>query len=150
MRISDWSSDVCSSDLPLPTVAEQEHVGHRRIALRQPRCQGVARQRAGLLALLAVLVEADQLVFEVAVRDLPVHGGFLRGGQGAFGATWVSALQCSPYSRPSGLPCTERKARRRARTVSPRGWPASRARSEEHKTELQSRMRTKYAVVSLE
>src|SRR3546814_1417830 len=37
MRISDWSSDVCSSDLPrLPTARWPRH---RRPAHRQSRCQ---------------------------------------------------------------------------------------------------------------
>src|SRR3546814_2723075 len=38
MRISDWSSDVCSSDLTLTLDNGREFAGHERIALRS-QCQ---------------------------------------------------------------------------------------------------------------
>src|SRR3546814_19446951 len=37
MRISDWSSDVCSSDLELAAGSDQELAGHRPISLTQAR-----------------------------------------------------------------------------------------------------------------
>src|SRR3546814_7540290 len=49
MRISDWSSDVCSSDLLLPLLAPLEHL--RRDSAREQRgSQGaLGRKRCGLL-----------------------------------------------------------------------------------------------------
>src|SRR3546814_4343015 len=35
MRISDWSSDVCSSDLDAPGIDRRKHLGGRRQVLRR-------------------------------------------------------------------------------------------------------------------
>src|SRR3546814_5092099 len=54
MRISDWSSDVCSSDLPRATVprchrAIDDRRGHRsRLGTRQPR-RRARRARGGVV-----------------------------------------------------------------------------------------------------
>src|SRR3546814_7981434 len=130
MRISDWSSDVCSSDLPRGVsdgaqrhaAAAVAHAGRRA-----PRGRAAARAHAG--------------------RDPP-------GGR---------AERARPLSLHHGCPLDPR-ARRDSRAA-PRGRAAcagdQRAtvlvyhlhlhllRSEEHTSELQSLMRTSYAVFSL-
>src|SRR3546814_3208785 len=102
MRISDWSSDVCSSDLT------QRRVG-RRIARRQDRDQ----PERGIFADMR-----PQRALRVAgVADLGgVDGGAI----------------VDPVDRHGVAECL-----------------AGRQRSAEHTSELQSLMRTSYAVVCL-
>src|SRR3546814_6782725 len=104
MRISDWSSDVCSSDLLLRE--------HRRRPRRRRHQQAVGA-RVG--AELHVPVERAG---QIAAAKAPL----LRSGRG---------LEAPAIQSPS---------------------PAQRereARSEEHTSELQSLMRTSYAVFCL-
>src|SRR3546814_3339744 len=68
MRISDWSSDVCSSDLPFPHAAE--HLLQVRVAVLRRRLD-----RAGRIELLAAIQ------IEPRGRRLP----FLFGGQARAG-----------------------------------------------------------------
>src|SRR3546814_5469996 len=107
MRISDWSSDVCSSDLRRPGVRR-----HRRAA-------GAGRasphRRAWLLARPRALGPRPHDPHRRRVRTL---------GDGR-------AVAVSPAGDGAGL-------QRRLR-----------ARSEEHTSELQSLMRTSYAVFCL-
>src|SRR3546814_8609701 len=120
MRISDWSSDVCSSDLAVEELRLE----------RQP----VARpQRArGAVAEVAVLVIADagqgrrQGVAGLPVRPCGQRPG--KPGDGvfverAFGGHGLRARRCKRFQRA--------------------------ARSEEHTSELQSLMRISYAVFCL-
>src|SRR3546814_8730948 len=107
MRISDWSSDVCSSDLGLSTQNIVEFPQHRGRA--------------------------------------PCRGGFSREFLAMGAANRKLAAGTEPAGRLySGL-------RRSARNGAPR--PASRIavdmRSEEHTSELQSLLRTSYAVFCL-
>src|SRR3546814_2251235 len=104
MRISDWSSDVCSSDLVLPAVHEVPRRG------TGSRSQGAGRGRAA----------HDQREDRARV---PQAAGVLQRRVPAAGA------------------CRHRDHR-----------PAGRGgllRSEEHTSELQSLMRTSYAVFCL-
>src|SRR3546814_1148815 len=119
LRISDWSSDVCSSDL-LPTARPPDGARERRAAsahwrpVRRPRRQGAQR----------------------------------KGGRGTarmgrprrpYGCPAADALRRAAAARRHS-PGGDRKAQPAARR---------RARSEEHTSELQSLMRISYAVFCL-
>src|SRR3546814_4959834 len=113
MRISDWSSDVCSSDLPDP----------------------------GRLALLHRVVGTVRLLgmaqaFRLGVNsDTPHHRlGVRLGHRQSFRSRWPEISGTGRFR--SGW----RGRMRQART---------RARSEEHTSELQSLMRISYAVFCL-
>src|SRR3546814_7799337 len=86
MRISDWSSDVCSSDLAVAVAADPHRAGRRALT--------------------------------IAARSRPARGR-------------VAAAVCRCPSHHLAMP----------------DWRA--ARSEEHTSELQSLMRTSYAVFCL-
>src|SRR3546814_8207013 len=101
MRISDWSSDVCSSDLSMVTA---------------------------LAPLIAPPIAGSPTPFETG-RDSPVN---------------IASLKPEAPSRM--LPSTGTLAPGRTSTWSP-GIKAE--RSEEHTSELQSLMRTSYAVFCL-
>src|SRR3546814_2081754 len=108
MRISDWSSDVCSSDLSLALgVGRIRQLLHALLYLRHP-CRR-KRQRRG----------SDDGSTSTRTTPRPLS------------APAFAAHGCA--SAASG----------RSR------HPASRARSEEHTSELQSLMRTSYAVFCL-
>src|SRR3546814_1500111 len=122
MRISDWSSDVCSSDL-LAAAAERPHaVPHRpRFTQRQegqhcmaktPHLDTIRLERAKLESRLAAIIEREKEA-EAVQRD---------AGR--------SALLAAPDRVEVGA--MERSDARR---------------SEEHTSELQSLMRISYAVV---
>src|SRR3546814_10317915 len=122
MRISDWSSDVCSSDLGAVRVPSCQG-RHRRC-----RCLGSARshRRRSLQSLLQTL---DALAHQVDF--------LLRGGNPALGLLLESmnhpnvVIQLEGVDHPEG--------------VSPfldRPFPY---RSEEHTSELQPLMRISYA-----
>src|SRR3546814_5676097 len=117
MRISDWSSDVCSSDLGRGRL-------RRRLRLRKPERQGQLRLRRELHRLKNG-------------PCLSVERSTLRAG-----ARVRRAARTSPSARPSdaGSATSASPAHSRRR----RGCDAW--RSEEHPSELQSLMRTSYAV----
>src|SRR3546814_20940615 len=83
MRISDWSSDVCSSDLVGPAVGVPASARERRIAY------GMASRLIGALhfqTVCAELVEAPFFLFDArkAARPfdkLSTNGSYLRGNQ---------------------------------------------------------------------
>src|SRR3546814_1756752 len=106
MRISDWSSDVCSSDLLRPP-------GHGRRALEQ---QGDRRDRAGRPA------DHDDTRIALAAQQI---------GDALIAA---DAEHFVRLDQPVARAGDERHARHR---------------SEEHTSELQSLMRTSYAVFCL-
>src|SRR3546814_8865995 len=102
MRISDWSSDVCSSDLLRAAIAAQRDL--------QTRIDGIARDAR----------EHDESVAALTERlGIAASGG---------GVTLLEGM--------------------RARLSAARST-ASVLRSEEHTSELQSLMRTSYAVFCL-
>src|SRR3546814_13169220 len=107
MRISDWSSDVCSSDLHGRGGAVGDRAGIRRgdrAVLLERRLQGrnffrhrlerllVARDRLG--ALLAVDFDVDDFEFEAAVLV-----GLLRALQ-RFDCNASCASRVKPYFSP--------------------------------------------------
>src|SRR3546814_1029297 len=128
MRISDWSSDVCSSDLVRADSICAPEAGHR--AARHAR-----------------LGEGD------GAGEAP--GRALR--QGASGGAWLAAVPARLGHRllHRGL-CRLLRHGKVVRSVS-RPFalsgharrPAGRGRSEEHTSELQSLMRISYAVFCL-
>src|SRR3546814_2831503 len=102
MRISDWSSDVCSSDLIAPAQGRTGRTGRRRVSqcgLAVPAPRGPELQKK----------------------------------------------RCSPLNRPGRTWPASAGAGRPGKVVS---IPA--VRSEEHTSELQSLMRTSYAVFCLQ
>src|SRR3546814_5811185 len=120
MRISDWSSDVCSSDLCLAVEAGiQRMLSARRLAHMQMD-HGGARIGAGRRA------EAELV------------GRKRQGGMIAFQlAGAVGGYRDNGCSHQPALPIA-------ASTASPRR--STMIRSEEHTSELQSLMRISYAV----
>src|SRR3546814_1849893 len=119
MRISDWSSDVCSSDLGttfsiyLPAVAEQEAVATLQDAEAQER-----RDLTGAGTLL--LVEDEDAVRAFSARALRNKGYNVLEANSGETALEILASQEAPIDR-----------------------------SEEHTSELQSLMRISYAVFCL-
>src|SRR3546814_1657559 len=120
MRISDWSSDVCSSDL-----AERGGSYRRRAEKNQPqRCRGDAAGR-------------DR---RVPARQFPA--GTERRGAGSHGGSEPSSG--APGCRAQRVPVGAVREGARASRQLPRPQ-----RSEEHTSELQSLMRNSYAVFCL-
>src|SRR3546814_3294058 len=124
MRISDWSSDVCSSDLPAVAEPRVEHrreawegVHHRQYPDLAARCQLVVHEVHG-----PDIVRPDGLGATLAQLGLDPP---LRG--------LVPQLHAQLPLIPVGLLQTDRPA----------------LRSEEHTSELQSLMSISYAVFCL-
>src|SRR3546814_6444581 len=119
MRISDWSSDVCSSDLPVPAIAEVDR-GDEGIEVARIIGEIEPRRPFLIVGRIGALRDLLQLVI----------GGIeqLRGRRGE-GACLVDAeLQ---------------------RAVPEVEFQRYAIRSEEHTSELQSLLRTSYAVFCL-
>src|SRR3546814_7844700 len=119
MRISDWSSDVCSSDLPdlLPHPV--------RIVAVRAACRGIERVNRFV---------RNKLLDAV---DLPTNGKHRAEGQHIvlrLIAVAVMRVRIDPQARHA----------RAAHCIGQAGL-----RSEEHTSELQSLMRISYAVISL-
>src|SRR3546814_3220028 len=123
MRISDWSSDVCSSDL---RIEEFDH-----------------GQRVGFA--LAVSLRGDP------GNIVGAQGGVDFGGQEDHAAALrsvsvVSDSSASPKARTKSAALLARLAARKIARLSSR---KTSSRSEEHTSELQSLMRISYAVFCL-
>src|SRR3546814_9821386 len=130
MRISDWSSDVCSSDL-----IEAERRARRAEAARQ----AAGEQPSGFQLLARVhglgLGTADLLDSEAFTRQFAD-----RQAVGRFGGLTGAPDESGNRRREKGLA--------RAGNVRVR-HAMIQFRSEEHTSELQSLMRTSYAVFCL-
>src|SRR3546814_8853322 len=117
MRISDWSSDVCSSDLRWPSRSNSGNLppGCPRPRRSQSTCVAVARG---------------------AVRDAKAAGA---------SRAWLPLVLLL-------IPSSRRHSRQGGRRRPPHrcdgydGLPETVPRSEEHTSELQSLMRSSYAV----
>src|SRR3546814_7999462 len=118
MRISDWSSDVCSSDLQLQQVAEQEG----RQAPLEDR-----------------LVPAEQHAEPEQARQVD-EGVADQHGDGRRQHVAVPAAFGEPAAGSGGEDVADQVAAGRP------GHVGEAERSEEHTSELQSLMRTSYAV----
>src|SRR3546814_6387812 len=116
MRISDWSSDVCSSDLAGCIDGHEPGVG---IRLDGARCHHLAKVGVG--------------------GHLPLAGpgASVAGPEQDSVGEWVEAGDAQRERCVGG--CDHRSA-----------LPDRRSRSEEHTSELQSLMRSSYAVLCLE
>src|SRR3546814_2354594 len=133
MRISDWSSDVCSSDL------------------------GMASDSADVRDFLDFIERGERPLARwepgFGIRDW----GFAKAGLDVGYGTRRSAAECSGAQRPWPLPCRipnpeSRIPRQSASRFAPARPPATcsaRDRSEEHTSELQPLMRISYAVICL-
>src|SRR3546814_8699995 len=126
MRISDWSSDVCSSDLGGDQLDHRLFPRHRRARLGA----GPSRRRADGAGLC--LGRGD------AGRRLAQRQPFLAAQPPLSPAKLSSSI--FELAGTSSLP--------ELNSIVPRG-PSVRCRSEEHTSELQSLMRTSYAVFCL-
>src|SRR3546814_7793826 len=126
MRISDWSSDVCSSDLPRSRAVAR---GEQHLLPEQGRAavRGIDPPACLDGAFPAEIIKAslrDTADARTGQRDLRRH---LRGGARDFdGAAWTGQDRCR---------CGGKDKRQ--------------CRSEEHTSELTSLMRNSYAVVCL-
>src|SRR3546814_2918323 len=119
MRISDWSSDVCSSDLDLLEAVENVELGQRDAL------------DAGQLGSLAHHHRVEPAAAPLPARDhaelAAARAQQLAGGIGQLGRKGAAA-----DTRGVGLGDAEHEVERRGR-------------SEEHTSELQSLMRISYA-----
>src|SRR3546814_7751896 len=130
MRISDWSSDVCSSDLL--------------------NFLGAGEQPAGVLGSLAGLdgdaateivgLEMLDIVLRLGVADARLDVLLVAGDQCRRAAPCQPARHPSDGSGHAGATPNSTQPRRRLRC---------RPRSEEHTSELQSLIRISYAVLCL-
>src|SRR3546814_5788690 len=128
MRISDWSSDVCSSDLDLVEIAAPPEAFHfvrfddqQRYALRARRLGVGLGNHDNDTGILSV---ADEGL--LAVDDIAIVGAPRRGAH---------RLEVRPGAGLGHRNRADQFARRHARQ------PAMALRSEEHTSELQSLMR---------
>src|SRR3546814_4379875 len=126
MRISDWSSDVCSSDLPLGDLGAKLDLARCARLLERLRV-GVRDQEIHPLDL-----GTHHVRDRVAARAANADHGDTRGQLVGLRSEEFDAHRCSPpflgYSGDSTCPTP---------------------RSEEHTSELQSLMRISYAVFCL-
>src|SRR3546814_3329956 len=154
MRISDWSSDVCSSDLEImePVTASAPAVAARRDAARHalPRIMAVANQKGGVgkttttVNLAAALAEAG---YRTLVVDLDPQGNASTG----LGIN-IRDLQLSMYDviiHEAPIDDTIEATSMKNLFVAPSSLDLAGAESEEHTSELQSLMRISYAVFCL-
>src|SRR3546814_10465292 len=136
MRISDWSSDVCSSDLADNTVREIESFGGKAISVRadvasseqvQNLFKAATKAFGGVDILVASAgVIVPSMIAEATDDDFDRH--FQVNVRGTFNAFRESARQVRDGGRLIGFS----------------------SRSEEHTSELQSLMRISYAVFYLQ
>src|SRR3546814_1055471 len=124
MRISDWSSDVCSSDLLTPFETKR------------------AKARIDVVGLILLVVSVG--VFQIMLDTGREHDWF--------GSTWIVGLAIVAavsfvafviWELTDANPVVD------LRVFRFRGFSFSTLRSEEHKSELQSLMRITYAVFCL-
>src|SRR3546814_1097524 len=138
MRISDWSSDVCSSDLHQEIPAGNRERTDRLVAVG--RCEQRRRTAVGVVAGLA---------FAFQQHDLAT---FARQGITGTGAGDAAADNHNITTLGHHNP-RRTQARQGRRQDSPALYTHYRAtpvnRSEEHTSELQSLMRISYAVFCL-
>src|SRR3546814_4397570 len=128
MRISDWSSDVCSSDLRQLEAA-------REAVARQRRDSGLEVEKLQLKRDYYATVAANAEVR--ATRDGVVVHGYNNnwlGGRIDEGSSSMPGSEAGPVVTPGSA-------------MRIRAWALE--RSEEHTSELQSLMRLSYAVFCL-
>src|SRR3546814_4986844 len=127
MRISDWSSDVCSSDLPGPVRVRVMGAGGDQRRLRAEEC----------LAQSVRIERLQQIVLDAARHQIAIEANIVD----AAGCDHDRARLAHLRQRVDVI---DRIAGFRQIDDQHRG-----ARSEEHTSELQSLMRISYAVFCL-
>src|SRR3546814_4600336 len=134
MRISDWSSDVCSSDLThiRARVATPLRVRQGGFGSGPHLCQSARSAIAEIIARISSHPHDARHARPVRVRAAPVARPTTAARTGA------------PAHRPE--PASDRASPRCRRGRHP---PPRHRRSEEHTSELQSLMRLSYAVFCL-
>src|SRR3546814_6892633 len=148
MRISDWSSDVCSSDLEpqagqLETVAFVGVVAEARLAVADHRRHQPVAQEG------QVAIDGGTRAFQFVAQ--PGHGHRVARGledavqrEDAFVSVHRAIMaRAGVFSCRAGLVSMIRARK------PPHGRPPGLPRSEEHTSELQSLMRNSYAVFCL-
>src|SRR3546814_1802110 len=161
MRSSDWSSDVCSSDLPARAVRRRRGAA----AARGPRGGPVGARCGRTCACGPARIARRQQVgaraiWQYVVGDDPVrarrHDDVRRDGGGGCDRLWPGARRRGdpvpgmnpfaslhvPIAREEEMDAAELLPDRYARVLAD-------LRSEEHTSELQSLMRISYAVFCL-
>src|SRR3546814_1569981 len=129
MRISDWSSDVCSSDLAIHTYGPA----------RDFRAAGIC-----VVAAAQHLRTAADLREAAGTADLAREGSVdAARGQPGCPQTDVSAAQTTVVEH-ADLDVESAQIERRTRIHGYRSGQAAECRSAEHTSELQSLMRTSY------
>src|SRR3546814_1571118 len=136
MRISDWSSDVCSSDLTSPTNRDRASDGSSKILA----------QAASTLSLGGSDRKPTGNSMTRKIQAKAPEGKLSRTSSRRFS---MVAKLCKAHSRTSGKSdsCLPSSCQRLS-TADTRNSSA-RIRSEEHTSELQSLMRISYAVFCL-
>src|SRR3546814_977235 len=125
MRISDWSSDVCSSDLQVAEGARD--CGRLALELQADEAAALPHHDGGQpLEAVAQQRDAAGAVARVAEGDLGAAERHVEDGADELPAT--AAQRARPQHRAAQVA------------------PAAFVRSEEHTSELQSLMRISYAV----
>src|SRR3546814_512992 len=145
MRISDWSSDVCSSDLldvgtgqPLeehisPFIEGQDIVGQNQQTHRVEQHRGAIE--IAQTAQTVLFVGGFGPLHQIGKQNLGQLGGIVLGRR-------FERMEERGYSRGSTRLLKGRNGRRLADTRYPR--EPLKGRSEEHTTELQALMRNSY------
>src|SRR3546814_9791330 len=129
MRISDWSSDVCSSDLGMVDLDQRQQLGHAVEIGRE------ARHKAALSVRPAMPPMIDR------IDGIAPTGQTFRNMRVAPGMFGIAVREQHDGARALfGKPVGDVEVRAR---------PGRFGRSEEHTSELQSLMRISYAVFCL-
>src|SRR3546814_1821546 len=121
MRISDWSSDVCSSDLAAALVAERKEPGAAAVAPR------LAAEIYGLTLCAENIEDSDDNMTRFVILSKSANGGRIDGPAMTTFLFEVKNVPAALYKAMGGFA----------------------TRSEEHTSELQSLMRISYAVFCL-
>src|SRR3546814_3932356 len=150
MRISDWSSDVCSSDLLVPNASPFERDKHaQRDALLEARVREVGERGGAVgIAYLNTVGGQDGLVFDGA-SVLADADGHVHPAARAFESHWLVAdfdADGGAFT-PVAWPVEEDEGRD---ALAWRAIVLGTRRSEEHTSELQSLMRISYAGICLQ
>src|SRR3546814_2903183 len=135
MRISDWSSDVCSSDLP-------ESLATSGAPLRMASPLPAASAHLGRKVLMVGNLFGRELGDEFYMILPKLLHGFIRLGCNVqvFNDREVARVSTPLLSSAAGRAAANRKLLQTCRNFQPD------LRSEEHTSELQSLMRISYAV----
>src|SRR3546814_3632784 len=134
MRISDWSSDVCSSDLP---IARAQRAALARDRIVQPNAEALD---------LVIQLHLDAIAGRALRRAEPVDQGLAHQPAGAvLDRRDVHVAECGRDRAGTAARIDGAELATRTRAEGGKG----KERSEEHTYELQSLMRISYAVFCL-